>query len=114
MKNLFLLTSAIGCYTFGLQAQTGPKPNILLICADDLGWSDVGCYGSEVNTPNIDALAKNGVRFTSFHNTSKSFPSRACLITGLYAQQVGYDRNFTNPIVNGITFGELLREARSQ
>ena len=112
-KNLLLFASAVtsACYAAEVQAQDNQKPNILLICADDLGWSDVGCYGSEVNTPNIDALAKNGVRFTSFHNTSKSFPSRACLITGLYAQQVGYDRDFTTPIVNGITFGELLKQA---
>jgi len=114
MKNKGLLlfaSAASACYATGMQAQDSRKPNILLICADDLGWSDVGCYGSEVSTPNIDALAQNGVRFTSFHNTSKSFPSRACLLTGLYAQQVGYNKNFTNPIVNGITFGELLKSA---
>jgi len=112
LKSRFrLIAAATGCCTFGLQAQNNQKPNILLICADDLGWSDIGCYGSEVNTPNIDALAKNGVRFTSFHNTSKSFPSRASLLTGLYAQQVGYHKNFAGPIVNGITLGELLKEA---
>jgi len=71
-KNLLLATSAAlasGYFTAGAQTTDNQRPNILLICADDLGWSDVGCYGSEVNTPNIDALAKNGVRFTSFHNT---------------------------------------------
>ena len=112
-NNLLLFASAVasGCYATELHAQNNGRPNILLICADDLGWSDIGCYGSEVNTPNIDALANSGVRFTSFHNTSKSFPSRACLLTGLYAQQTGYAKNFTAPIVNGITLGELLREA---
>lgn len=110
-KMLLFASAAAACCTTGLQAEKDPRPNILLICADDLGWSDVGCYGSEVNTPNIDGLAQKGVRFTSFHNTSKSFPSRACLLTGLYAQQVGYDKDFRSPIVNGITFGELLKSA---
>ena len=71
-------------------------PNIILISADDLGWSDLGCYGSEVQTPHIDRLAEKGIRFTQFHNTSKCFPSRACLLTGIYAQQSGYDRHSDN------------------
>ena len=87
------------------------NPNIILILADDLGWSDIGCYGSEVQTPNLDRLAEQGMRFTQFHNTSKCFPSRACLITGVYAQQNGYDRTFTNPISHAVTFGEVLRDA---
>jgi len=86
-------------------------PNILLICADDLGWSDLGCYGSEVHTPHIDQLARQGMRFTQFHNTSKCFPSRACLLTGIYAQQSGYDRNFMQPLQHAVTLGEVLREA---
>ncbi|WP_300601380.1 arylsulfatase [Niabella sp.] len=87
------------------------KPNILLICADDLGWSDIGCYGSEVKTPNLDLLAAQGVRFRQFHNTSKCHPSRATLLTGLYAQQNGYAKKFDGPIVNGITLGEYLKSA---
>ena len=51
------------------------KPNIILISADDLGWSDIGCFGSEVQTPNLDKLGEGGIRFTRFHNTSKCFPS---------------------------------------
>ncbi|MCE5177605.1 MAG: arylsulfatase [Porphyromonadaceae bacterium] len=86
-----------------------PLPNILLICADDLGWSDIGPYGSEVRTPNLDALANSGVRFTQYYNTSKSFPSRASLLTGLYAQQNGYDKGFRQPLQNSITLGEYLR-----
>ena len=66
------------------------KQNIILIVADDLGWSDIGCYGSEIQTPNLDKLGEGGIRFTRFHNTSKCFPSRACLLTGVYAQQNGY------------------------
>src|ERR1019366_4532294 len=53
------------------------KPNILLILADDVGWSDVGCYGSEIQTPNIDSLAKAGVKFTQFYNCARCCPSRA-------------------------------------
>jgi len=87
------------------------KPNIILISADDLGWSDIGCYGSEVQTPNLDNLAEGGMRFTLFHNTSKCFPSRACLLTGVYAQQNGYSKNFKQPITNAVTLGEVLKTA---
>lgn len=86
-------------------------PNLILISADDMGWSDLGCYGSEIRTPNIDLLAAQGMRFTQFHNTSKCFPSRACLLTGVYAQQNGYDRSFNQPLKNVLTLGEMLREA---
>jgi len=86
-------------------------PNIILISADDMGWSDLGCYGSEISTPNIDQLAKQGIRFTQFHNTSKCFPSRACLLTGVYAQQNGYSKTYTEPLKNAVTLGEVLREA---
>ena len=62
------------------KSETPEKPNIILISADDLGWSDIGCYGSEVQTPNLDKLGEGGLRFTRFHNTSKCLPSRACQI----------------------------------
>ncbi len=86
-------------------------PNIILISVDDLGWSDLGCYGSEISTPNIDQLAHQGMRFTQFHNTSKCFPSRACLLTGVYAQQNGYDHSYNEPLMNAVTLGEVLRDA---
>lgn len=93
------------------KVEKNQKTNIILICADDLGWSDVGCYGSEVHTPNIDKLAQGGMRFTRFHNTSKCFPSRACLLTGVYAQQNGYAKNFNVPLTNAVTLGEVLQTA---
>jgi arylsulfatase A-like enzyme len=65
------------------------KPNILLIMADDMGFSDLGCYGSEINTPNIDRLAANGMRCTQFYNTARCCPSRASLLTGLYSHKAG-------------------------
>jgi len=64
------------------------RPNIVLIMADDMGFSDVGCYGGEIRTPNIDALAAGGIRFTQFHNNAKCNPTRATLLTGLYSQQI--------------------------
>jgi arylsulfatase A-like enzyme len=66
-------------------------PNVLLIMADDLGYSDIGCYGGEIATPNLDALAKGGLRFTQFYNTARCWPSRAAVLTGYYAQQVRRD-----------------------
>ncbi|SMO73600.1 arylsulfatase [Fodinibius sediminis] len=86
------------------------KPNIVFILADDLGYSDIGAYGSEINTPNLDRLAKNGIRFTQMHNTSKCFPSRAVLLTGQYAQQVGMDEA-PEDFEQAVMFGEVLSRA---
>ncbi len=83
----------------------GNRPNILVILADDLGWSDIGCYGGEIDTPNLNKLGENGVRFTQAHNTSKCAPSRACLLTGLYHHQVGGGQE---PFQNAVTLGEVL------
>jgi len=70
-------------------ADAASRPNILLILADDLGWSDLGCYGGEIRTPQIDKLAAGGLRFTQFYNSARCCPSRASLLTGLYPQQAG-------------------------
>ncbi len=70
-------------------ASPAPKPNIVLILADDLGFSDLGCYGSEIDTPNVDRLASRGLRFTQFYTTPRCCPTRAALLTGLYPQQAG-------------------------
>jgi arylsulfatase len=66
-------------------------PNVLLILADDLGYSDVGCYGSEIPTPHLDRLAANGLRFTQFYNAGRCWPTRGALLTGYYAQQIRRD-----------------------
>lgn len=66
-------------------------PNVIFILADDLGYSDLGCYGGEIATPNLDGLAADGVRFTQFYNTARCWPSRAALLTGYYAQEVRRD-----------------------
>jgi arylsulfatase len=65
------------------------RPNILIVLADDMGFSDLGCYGSEIATPNLDRLAAGGVRFSQFYNAARCCPSRACLLTGLYPHQAG-------------------------
>ena len=87
MRTLFALLLA----TLTALAATSQRPNIVLILADDLGYSDLGCYGSEIATPNLDALANNGVRFTQFYNTARCWPSRAALLSGYYAQQIHRD-----------------------
>ena len=70
-------------------AQPARKPNIVLIMADDMGYSDIGCYGGEILTPNLNKLASNGIRFTQFYNTARCCPTRASLMTGLYPHQAG-------------------------
>lgn len=65
------------------------RPNIVLILSDDMGFSDIGCYGGEIETPNLDRLAANGLRFTQFYNTARCCPTRASLLTGLYPHQAG-------------------------
>lgn len=71
------------------QKPPAPRPNIIVIMADDMGYSDASCMGSEIQTPNIDALAANGVRFTQFYNAARCCPTRASLLTGLYAHEAG-------------------------
>jgi len=66
-----------------------PRPNIVLILADDMGFSDIGCFGSEIRTPNLDALAARGVRFTQMYNAARCCPTRASLLTGQYPHRAG-------------------------
>ena len=82
---------------FSATPAASAKPNILFILADDLGYSDLGCYGSEIATPQLDKLAENGVRFTQFYNTGRCWPSRASLLSGYYAQQVNRDPKGQRP-----------------
>lgn len=77
------------------------KPNVIVILSDDMGYSDIGCFGSEISTPNLDRLAMNGLRYTQFYNTARCSPSRASLLTGLYPHQAGMGHlsteNFPEP-----------------
>jgi len=79
------------CCLFPVLAQPQDKPNIIVIMADDLGYSDLGCYGGEINTPNLDKLANHGLLFTQFYNTGRCWPTRSSLLTGYYPQQVNND-----------------------
>ena len=92
MTRLVFLVTLLSVATTPVRAADPPaKPNILLILADDMGFSDAGCYGSEIETPNLDALAKGGLRFTQFYNTGRCWPTRASALTGYYAHQVRRD-----------------------
>src|SRR5437773_9113493 len=105
----------------GAIASAAPRPNIIVILADDMGYSDIGCYGSEIETPNIDRLASGGVRFTQFYNTARCCPTRAALLTGLYSHQagVGHMTGHTSEFAgykndlsrDAATIAELLRTA---
>ena len=103
-----------------VEAKKDKRPNIIVILADDLGYSDMGCYGGEIRTPNLDYLAESGVRFTQFYNTSRSCPTRASLLTGLYQHQAGIGRmTFDDGLPgyrgtlsrNAVTIAEVLKEA---
>ncbi len=98
-SGLWSLTLAACCLVFrgvgvsissAAESKPAPgRPNIILILADDMGFSDLGCYGSEIATPNLDRLAANGLRFTQFYNAARCCPTRASLLTGLYPHQAG-------------------------
>ena len=84
MRSFLSLLFTLASVTFAAE-----RPNIIVIMADDVGYSDIGCFGSEIETPNLDALASGGLRFTQFYNTARCCPTRASLLTGLYAHQAG-------------------------
>lgn len=88
----YLLLTAILAIALQLKSLTAAeRPNVLLILCDDMGYSDLGCYGSEIHTPHLDSLAHEGLRFTQMYNTARCWPTRAALLTGYYAQQVRRD-----------------------
>lgn len=105
------------------RAEAKPRPNIIIIMADDLGFSDLGCYGGEIKTPNLDALAENGLRFTQFYNAARCVPTRGSLLTGVYPHQAGVggmvspgDRpGYRGRLVERVvTLAEVLREGGYQ
>ena len=82
---------ALACLLALCPSLFAAKPNVVFILADDMGYSDLGCYGGEIETPNLDSLAKSGLRFTQFYNTARCWPTRGALMTGFYAQQIHRD-----------------------
>lgn len=97
--------SAQGCSIANSVSSKGKRPNILLIMSDDMGFSDLGCYGGEIETPNLDRLAKDGLRFTEFYGTGRCWPSRATLMSGRYSNRL---------TSNQVTIAELLKTAGYQ
>ncbi|MEM1326458.1 MAG: Ig-like domain-containing protein [Bacteroidota bacterium] len=100
-KTLYIILSLCCCYQLQLHSQS--KPNVVVILADDMGFSDIGCYGGEIQTPNIDALANDGIRFRRFYNTTKCSPTRAALLTGQYPHEAGME-NLTTSANNSPVF----------
>lgn len=110
MKNRCILTAVLALLAG--HAALAAQPNIVVVLLDDMGYSDFGCYGGEARTPNIDALAENGLRFRNFYNTARCSPTRAALMTGNYSHQVADKPDHQLPNLrpdNNITLAELLR-----
>jgi len=112
---LLLTTLLMAC-----NPKSTPPPNIILIMSDDMGFSDIGCYGSEIRTPTLDQLAANGLCYTQFYNTARCCPTRACLLTGLYPHQAGVGHMMNDrgaPAYQGdlnrtsVTIAEVLKPA---
>jgi arylsulfatase A-like enzyme len=125
--SIFLLCILLAC-TSGEKKQNlvnkeQIQPNIIVILADDMGFSDLSCYGSEINTPNLDKLANDGIRFTQFYNAARCCPTRASLLTGLYPHQAGMGGMINKPgkvpegpyqgylSKNSVTIAEVLKQA---
>ena len=120
LKALGMGAAALSVPAAGALAKPAKRPNIVLIMSDDMGFSDIGCYGGEISTPTLDKLAANGIRFTQFYNTARCCPTRASLMSGLYQHQAGmghmtYDGG--SPAYQGdlsencVTIAEALRPA---
>lgn len=86
-------------------AQPDPRPNILVILSDDMGFSDLGCYGGEIDTPHLDALARDGIRFTEFYSTARCWPTRATLLSGRYSDSLGSQQ---------VSIAEVLKQSGYQ
>ena len=127
----FLKNTAVGVAGLALSSCVAPlatvapgkRPNIILIMADDMGFSDIECYGSEIETPSLNKLAAEGVKFTQFYNAARCCPSRASLLTGLYPHQAGVGhmtRDYEKPAYTGelnnscVTIAEALGDSGYQ
>ncbi|MCA9236424.1 MAG: arylsulfatase [Planctomycetales bacterium] len=109
---VWLAIGSLGFLLHASLASAAARPNIVVVLVDDMGWSDIGCYGSEIPTPHLDALAADGLRFTQFYNTGRCSPTRASLLTGLYPHQAGMGHldNTVRPGSTGLT-GKLAERA---
>ncbi len=119
-STIWLGACMLATISTGLVADEPPRPNIIIIMSDDMGYSDIGCYGSEINTPSLDALAADGLRFTQFYNTGRCCPTRASLLTGQYPHRAGVGHMMEDLGLDGyrgelsrncVTIAEVLRDA---
>jgi len=122
-SKIYLLTSLVSGFPMALYSQNAVNkaPNILLIMSDDMGYSDIHCFGGIIQTPHLDKLAANGIRYTQFYNTARSCPTRASLLTGLHPHQAGIGHMVDNPQdpegyrgelnENCVTIAEVLKTA---
>ena len=105
MQRLTTFIRITGAMILSLTAASGnadERPNILIILTDDMGFSDLGCFGGEIETPHLDSLAAGGLRFTEFYNTARCWPTRATLMSGRYSNKLGPSQ---------VTIAELLKKA---
>jgi len=123
LKTVGMAMAAPSIFQITHAAPPDKRPNVIIIFADDLGYSDLGCFGGEIETPNLDRLAGNGVRFSQFYNTGRCCPARASLLTGLYPHQAGVGLMVYNNYGDGyrgsindkcVTFGEVMSPAGYQ
>lgn len=106
LRSLFAMLAVVAAGDCLVSAED--RPNVLVIMADDLGFSDLGCYGSDIDTPNLDRLAAGGLRFTQFYNASRCCPTRAALLTGKYAHEVGLRTNGASLSKDAPTLAEIF------
>jgi arylsulfatase len=116
MRRCWLVVAGLGLLlagatSAGAEPPARGRPNILLILADDVGYSDLGCQGSEIRTPNLDALAAGGVRFTHFYNSARCCPTRASLLTGVHPAQAGFPDMVGRLPQHVATIAEVLKPA---
>ena len=120
MSNTILTLALATALLTTLPLGADTRPNIIIMMADDMGYSDISPYGGEIDTPNLAKLARNGVRFTQFYNTARCCPTRASLITGLYPHQAGIGHMMDDRGIDGYrgnlnnrcrTIAEVLRPA---
>ena len=119
MKHSFPFTAIVLCL-LTCTYSVAERPNIIVILADDMGFSDIGCYGGEIDTPTLDRLAGDGLRYSQFYNTGRCCPTRASLLTGLYPHQSGIGHMMNDRGLDGyrgdlnessVTIGEVLQGA---